>query len=294
MHAGQQAPAMAHAPVRQRSMSAYVAIWLALATGGLAYLGIVALRPDLVGAGKSDSAAAGAQVAELTGQLATTKGWLRDLQSELGETRRQLSAEREKTNRLNEQLASAEQERTDLVQALEKHASATAAANAVENTAAAPEANPNPPATMRLSTAAPVAPKKAPPKTAPVVTGAIDTDTSASEKASANEKGSAPAASIAFGAPKVVAAPANPTGIEIADSESLDGLRQSWASISAANTDVMRRLSARYRISAAGKDKPFTLLAGPFPSPAEARKACVSLKARGVACRVGDFVGNAM
>ena len=110
MHAGKHAAAAPREGAPPRRLSTYVATWVLLATSGLAYLAVVAARPDLVsgGGGEQVAAAATAHSVDLTEQLTSTKGWLRDLENELGETRRQLSAERERTTQLSQRLAFAD------------------------------------------------------------------------------------------------------------------------------------------------------------------------------------------
>lgn len=290
MHADQNMATIAPDIDRPRRVSAYVAGWVLLATSGLAYLGVVAARPDLMTAGRGEQvagAAATGQAADLVEQLASTKGWLRDLENELGETRRQLSAERERNAALAQRLAMAEELKA--ARPNETGKQSTVILPPVVSLEPGPAQVSPPTAGVRIVNAAPT------PKQSAIVTGTVEAGTAGAPTA---EPGAAPsnAGPISFGAPKVVvAAPSTPTGIEIADAESLDGLRQSWSALSSGNTDVLRRLSARYRISSdASRDKPFTLLAGPFPTPAEARRACIALKARGVNCKVGDFTGNAM
>lgn len=283
MHADTLAPT---APPRR--LNSYVLTWVALAASGLAYLGVVAARPALTSAVHGDRVAATAQAADLVEQLASTKGWLRDLENELGETRRQLSAERERSARLTEQLT-AEMARASAMPEPDKHATAVIPPPVFRSEPSGAQLNP-PVAGVRIVNAAPAPAPGTAAKQSNIVTGSVETGR---RPAAEDKVGAAP---IAFGAPKVVVAvPATPSGIEIADSDSLDGLRQSWSALSGANTDVLRRLSARYRISGdASRNNPFTLLAGPFANPAEARKACAALKSRGVVCRVGDFAGNAM
>ena len=72
------------------------------------------------------------------------------------------------------------------------------------------------------------------------------------------------------------------------------GLRSRWSNLSSQHADTLRQLEPRYRISANGSQNPFTLLAGPFNSTADAAKTCAQLKASGVTCRVSDYAGNGL
>lgn len=116
------------------------------------------------------------------------------------------------------------------------------------------------------------------PQSAPITTGSVP------------ETGSIPGVPTT----KAVQPAVLPRAIEIGSAESLDGLRSQWSEIAGRNGDVLGGTSARYRLSADGRPQPFTLLAGPFDTPADATRACNALKSKGVACRVGGaFAGNA-
>lgn len=279
------------------NLSTYVATWVLLAASGLAYLGVVAARPDLVGAVSGDSVASGSHAADLSEQLAQARSWARDLEVELGEARRQLSAERERLAQIEVDMVGAEIKRSRLAQAPEAGAASTGPADksgrpgyelplppSIAEALHSGDATGSGAAGVRIVNSAPAAPKAS-----PIVTGAIE---GAKDRAAPAATGSG-AAAVAFGAPKVVAAVPS-SGIEIGAAESLDGLRESWATIANGNVDVLRRAAPRYRISADGRAKPFTLIAGPFATPAEASKACASLRARGVPCRVSEFSGSVM
>ena len=105
----------------------------------------------------------------------------------------------------------------------------------------------------------------------------------------------APAAG--FGPAKVTAAaPAAATGpraIVIGATDSLDSLRVRWGELTERNAEELKALAPRYRLAADAKGAPFTLLAGPFESNADATRTCNALRAKGVACRVGDYTGSA-
>jgi 2-polyprenyl-6-methoxyphenol hydroxylase-like FAD-dependent oxidoreductase len=82
-------------------------------------------------------------------------------------------------------------------------------------------------------------------------------------------------------------------GIEIGNAESLDGLRSQWSQLTSRNGAVLGQLAPRYLIAADGSQSPFKLMAGPFKTTNEAVRACRALRARGVACKVGRYIGNA-
>jgi hypothetical protein len=104
-----------------------------------------------------------------------------------------------------------------------------------------------------------------------------------------------PAPTPKFGAAKVTPPPppAPVRGIEIGNAESLDGLRSQWSQLTSRNGAVLSQLAPRYLIAADGSQSPFKLMAGPFKTTNEAVRACRALRARGVACKVGRYIGNA-
>ncbi len=75
-----------------------------------------------------------------------------------------------------------------------------------------------------------------------------------------------------------------------------DALRLSWSLLNERHKSILGNLKPRYR--SAGTATPTTsryqLLAGPFRTAAEARRACQTLQARQVSCQPASFSGNAL
>lgn len=109
-----------------------------------------------------------------------------------------------------------------------------------------------------------------------------------------------PAAAVS---PVVVAAdapapqpPPRPFAVLLGPGGSVESLRLSWSVLSEQHADTLRSLQPRAaRISnQAGAPPVFDLMAGPFRTAADAKRACKTLASRGVDCKVGNFGGDAL
>ena len=90
--------------------------------------------------------------------------------------------------------------------------------------------------------------------------------------------------------------PATRYAVRLTAGPSPDALRLSWSLLNERHRAVLGALKPRYR--SAGTSAPTTsryqLLAGPFRTAAEARRACQTLQARQVSCQPASFSGNAL
>ncbi len=121
-----------------------------------------------------------------------------------------------------------------------------------------------------------------------------------------NAQPAAPAAapagsSITTAQPVAVAAvppapPPKPFAVQLASGGSVESLRLSWSVLSEQHGDTLRSLEPRVTKSAGapGASPIFDLLAGPFKTAADARKACKALATRGVDCKIGNFGGQSL
>lgn len=280
----------------QPRTSRYLLSWMALAAFGIGYIGIASIRPDLL-AGmlpladqNAEHAYGGRNAADLADELITLRKWVNDLQHEMAATRSAVHVQAEQGKALQQRLAAAEERLPPVREARAELPPAKAAVPS--RTARAPAA---PAAAFSGSAHEPVEMAEAKPP--------LPANVKVLNQAPASEitTGSVPAPAVpAFGQAKVSppAAPAAATqavrGIEIADADSLDSLRSRWHALSNQHAGALKQLEPRYRISASGGGNPFTLLAGPFQSTADAAKACAQLRAGGVACKVSDYSGNGL
>ncbi len=280
---------------RKTIFSGYLIGWTALAAGSLGYLTVAAANPQLL-TGLLPMAAQPEREAEvvqqdLVQQVATLKKWVHSLQHDLAAAKSTIQTQKEAGDALQRRLADAE---AKLAEQSGKMASAGEAK-------AAQKAKPTPPrATANARSARPQKAASAARKVAarrPTTSGVKVINPSNSASAITTGSVAAPRRPppARFGAAKV-SKPAvkGPVGIVVGSGDSLDTLRLHWAALTTANGRLLTKLAPRYRISANGSGNPFTLLAGPFGTTRQAEQTCARLKARGIACQTGRYVGNAL
>lgn len=99
---------------------------------------------------------------------------------------------------------------------------------------------------------------------------------------------------VAFG-PATVKPAAGPVGMQIATAPSVDALRLAWSLLAESHADTLKNLEPRYVIGAGDVGGPtYDLIAGPIKNTAEARRRCKLLATHGVDCKVSQFNGNAL
>lgn len=294
--------------------SAYLMSWVAVAAFGLGYIGVAATRPDLLGVilpisdQQNDQVIAGRTAADVADELATLRKWVHDVQHELAAAKSALQEQSQQQQALLQRVAAAE-DRLAAVATKEVRTEGAPARPGIQRLQTRTQAQPPQASTQAAAPAAPAEPRVAQAPTQSQAQAAQGVSEAASTLAS-NVRvlnnaataaapiatGSVPDAgqtAAGFGQPKVTpAAPAAPRAIEIGSSDSLEGLRAKWGDIAARNPEVVGEAAPRYRLSADGRQAPFTLLAGPYDA-ADAARACAALKAKGVACRVSSYGGNA-
>lgn len=288
-----EASARRTGPGRQAS-SLYLTTWVAVAAFGLGYIGVATTRPDLLGTilplaeQQPDQANAARQSGDLAEEMVVLRKWIHELQHELAAAKSGLYEQTAHNNAILQRLSAAE-ERLGVLRDVREPAGKVPAAK-VQTRAQAP--------VQPLPTPAEPAQKIAqvqPQTWTPEVAASSNANVRVLNTATAPiTTGSVPETATT-GAPAVKASPVpvSPRAIEIGTADSLDGLRAKWGEIAGRNGDVLAEAAPRYRLSADGRSAPFTLLAGPFETPADATRACNALRAKGVACRVGGaYVGN--
>jgi hypothetical protein len=305
-------------PARQASVG-YVMTWVAVAVGGLAYLTVAAARPDLLSTvlpiadPAQEQIVAGRTAADVSDEIATLRKWVHDLQHEVAATRSALNDQALIAQQLSQRVAIAEDRLTRAPREVATEAAQpkappqrvqvrqlTPPPKAEPPRAALPDLPPAPGQAEQNVAALPPMPGTSvrilnQQETSPVVTGSLPEPAASSSSAASAQPPVPPAAVI--GPAKVVPATPKasaPRGIVIGSSDSLETLRSRWGELSARNSADLSGLSPRYKLAADGRQAPFSLLAGPFDSPAAAQRACASLRAKGVACQVGDYAGSSL
>ena len=101
---------------------------------------------------------------------------------------------------------------------------------------------------------------------------------------------------LRFGAPQPAATALSngtpATAVVVSAASTLAGLRASWQQLSSKHPALLGTLEPRY--DAMGADGPYRLLAGPLSDRVEADRLCSELRANGVTCGVGAFVGKVL
>ncbi len=275
----------------------YLTSWVAVAAFGLGYIGVAATRPDLLGAilplaePASDQTVAGRTSGDLADEIASLRKWVHDLQHELAATKSTLQEQVAHSSAIVQRLAAAE-ERMGGVRDVRDPAVRTPAPR-IQGRALAP-ASPGADAAAKTAQATQLEPNSG--ANLKVINGgAVQIATGSVPDVTASAAGGTAATTPGFGPPRVAPAtpPTGPRAIEIGSGESLEALRSKWSELTGRNGDVLGDLSPRYRLAADGRSAPFTLLAGPFETPADATRTCNALRAKGLACRVGAYGGNA-
>ena len=288
-------------PGRQTS-SQYLMSWVAVGAFGLGYIGVATTRPDLLGTilplaeQPLDQASAGRQPGDLAEEMVVLRKWINDLQHELAATNSSLQ-EQAVHNSVVLQRIAANEERLGALREV-REPTGKGPAPKVQTRAQARVQAPVPVQASAPAAEAGQRPAQAQVQTptwAPEVAGASNPTVRIMNSASVPiTTGSVPDTTMP-GSPAAKSTPlqVSPRAIEIGTAESLDGLRAKWGEIASRSGDVLADAAPRYRLSADGRAAPFTLLAGPFETPADATRACKALRNKGVACRVGGaYTGN--
>lgn len=278
----------------------YVGTWALLMTVALAYLGMMAARPDLV---------AGAIPNVRLGSLFLDEDdiELRRQAFEAESLRRQLFSARAELNGLRGEVARRADRETTLalkLASLEAKEARAAEALAVAEAAAA------------KATPGRIAAEKRPAPPKPMTAVERLAAQAASGTGTTGSTGSGIPAGVQFAAPPTVsrtaiaptanAPPGNPietgtippsAGIQLGTGPSVDALRLNWTLLQQRHQGALQKLQPRYTTSreagTGGEGPAYDLIAGPLP-PAEAQRTCEALRAQNVACRVSGFGGNAL
>jgi hypothetical protein len=267
------------ATLARGNLRPYVLGWAALAVGALAYLGTLALRPDLIARSGEDVDVVQAQrtAAKALAEAQAVRQSIAQVQLEMARLRADVRASEDLGKGLLQRVATLEDR--SLQPAPEPTPVATAPAGKK-----APE-----PAKAPEQRQKPGAEAKAPPGANRIETGSVATPAAAAAAAPAGEGGGA--APVAFG-PAVVKP--QPVGLQIASAPSVDALRLMWNLLSENHPDPLKSMETRYAANANAATPGFDLVVGPIKSQAEARKVCKDLQSRGVTCRVAAFAGESL
>ncbi len=288
----------------------WVMAWMALAFFAAIYVWAAIARPELIaqyappfGAGDTTLRETNRAALRALAEVQNVRQSLGQLQIEIAKLRTDLRAEQESSMVLAKRTAAleerglaanpepAEPERV-VAEAPQRAVPKRVETQRVETQRAEARSDQQPAAETKPAPRAPLTPLEA------EVAGLTEAHAPAQPPPALIETGSlakshsSPAKPVAFG-PATVSRPPQPVGIELASATSVDALRLSW-SVLADRHNALKNLEARY-VAGGETDAPsYDLVAGPFKSAAEARKACKALQAEGSPCKVGVFSGNAL
>ena len=131
----------------RQASNAYLLSWVAVAAGGLAYLGVAAARPDLlsiilpVWEPSPEQVIAGRNGSDVADELATLRKWVHDLQHEVAATKSALNDQLQQSQVMAQRLTIAE----DRLSPVRDARSDAAAKAALQRLQARPPAKAEPP-----------------------------------------------------------------------------------------------------------------------------------------------------
>jgi hypothetical protein len=105
-------------------------------------------------------------------------------------------------------------------------------------------------------------------------------------------------AQAAFGTPKVISsapkAPtiAGPVGLQLATGPTADALRLAWLRVSSGHKDTLQGLEPRYAEAKTPTGVIYRLIAGPVGNSDQAARLCADLKSKKVNCAVASYTGQ--
>ncbi|TBW36968.1 SPOR domain-containing protein [Siculibacillus lacustris] len=114
--------------------------------------------------------------------------------------------------------------------------------------------------------------------------------------AGANRSDATPPALVKSDATAVAAAAtgSESAAIDLGGYRSLASLRRSWTDLAGRHAELGRGLEPLARLRESDTGMEARLLAGPYPSQAEAAKSCMRLRAAGIGCSVTTYSGQAL
>ena len=266
-------------PRSRRFMKAYLAIWALLAVGALGYLSLLAFHPQggqtRPQVAEPDPGQAIRALAKTTVEMGTMRRNLSEIQKDVADLR-EAAAERETKDRTVSTRLTAVEERLATVHASSEATDASPKAKVSER-----QRKTGPtvrvitvPQDASAPTPGPLSPSlkdDGPP--VPLETGSI-----------------APKEEITFGEPVVTRTGPIAFAVQLAAGPSLQGLRQSWGQLRERHGSLAA-LEPRV-VPPRSDGGPYRLLAGPFPSRAEADRVCTEMGVGRTGCYVTTYIGT--
>lgn len=274
------------APSLRTQITPYMAGWAVLAIGALGYIGWIATHPERTA--RSDAVQPATPAESNQGQRANSDALadIKALKDSVGEVHRDLA-------QLKSDMSSVIERNSELatrVSTLEEKPAKIAGGPIIVNAppAGASAAKPAEPRVISVAPTTPAQPATADASKKALETGSVGPGVASHSPAPTAGSAQSP---VVFG-PATVKTP-KPVGIQIATGPSIDSIRLSWSILSERHRDMLGTLEPRVFALNNADGSTYNLVAGPMKSSAEAKKVCAALQAEAVACRVGDYKGDA-
>lgn len=280
---------------RGRFMTPYLSLWLVLAGAALLYLGVLAVKPDLVAlyipvepaSADPETNEGQRAMTEAVAEVQTLRDSVGRLQQDIDTIKSDLAARDER-----------EREHDVRLTALEVPAHTVALAAADASSIGAKRAPGKAPAQAQAQAqpqgkAAPAAAAagKAPP--AKVINGADKLETGSVKTAGAALDFTPSVVKAAEPQPAAAGAQ-RPIGLRVATGPSIDALRLSWSVLTDRHGDTLKSLEPRYVTGIDESGLTYDLVAGPVKTAAEAQRVCAELQGKGIRCTIGEYAGEAL
>lgn len=291
----------------------YVAGWGILAAVALAYLVVLAIRPDFGAGSVTRITPAQPEPTQVQRTISKALAELQSVRQSVAEAWTQIGALKDAVSRQEDQsrtVAALSHEVADLRSTVagqdERGRTLAARLAAVESRQLGAEG----PSQARVSQPAAASSRnQAAELAAPTVTGSVDerpgrANAGEAKVASAqrphhdDRPKQAGAAAMPLGGDKVAAAapkaPAikGPVGLQLATGQSADALRLAWLRVITTQKEALQGLEPRYAEVKIATGVIYRLIAGPVDSSELAARICADLKAKKVSCAVASYTGQ--
>jgi hypothetical protein len=261
-------------PTRSRSfVKLYLAVWALMAVAALAYLMFLVLQPQPVApprqqVAEAEPSQAVRAIAKANIEIGSLRRNLGEVQKDVSDLKEAAASQEANGKAVNTRLTAVE-ERLATIEAEPPSPKAKPGEKAPRK---APEGKPS--AKMINAPVPEAKTGKADSPAAPIETGSI-----------------AAAAEITFGEPVVTPAAQQPFAVQLGSHPSLEGLRERWDKLRDQYRGQLGALQPRIVPPRSGGGA-YRLLAGPFPTKADADRACADMRLARPGCFATAYTGT--
>jgi hypothetical protein len=302
-------------PVRRRTLTPYVLLWVALAGLSAAYLTFLGVHPDVVAALRAAAPDPQQALDETKQSVERALADLDPLRQSVGEIKTDIAslkigaqegADRdrillEKVEVLEQRTAanaeSAQAGKGPVIASVAQPPSApkkSVAESAPAGKGSVIASVPPPPSAPKKSAAVTVPPANVAVAEPAAVAPQLVQETADPKPATQKPANAIVTGSIARGTKAAAAAATKPApvGILLATGPSVDALRLSWTILNDRHADAVHSLHPRYVVSGKPEERTYGLVAGPFDTIADAQAVCKTIADGGMPCELSVYRGN--